>query len=354
MRKHHSPIAFPSNDISCEETPYDGCTWTYSKEGSSDYNKAPRVLSGDTNFDNCEWSSCSATYGGAISVENKNIELIIEQCFFKDCTAEKDCGGAIYINHINKFKITESSFYHCTVLSNANHYNSGGGIHLYNVAQDALIQSTSFLDSTIPDDGAGVNMWYCSCRTGNTKTFQDCRFVNCKAESRVDSEGGGFLAWANTYNVGVSNSLFCKCSSLRSGGLELSLTEPFTTLITFAFFSDNKAEYGNDIAVGPILPTNEDFLLHSFATTPSDVIGFYDGTWKTAEIDWLPQGRQFFFGYVANNLSTNSIFIQRTRRYVLMIIIPYRNRSSIDFFIPPSLLKLLFLSLLPILPSRNA
>ena len=300
MRIHHSPISFPSNDISCEESPYDGCTWTYSKEGSSDYNKAPRVLTEDTFFSNCQWKSCRATSGGSIYVESKKIELTIDQCLFVDSTAEKDYGGAIYVYGINKATITESSFLHCNILSSDNNENGGGGIYLELVSDEVLIRLCTFLDSLVPYDGAGVDMWYCSCKTHNTQTFQDCRFINCKGESDYDSEGGGFLAWDNMYNVGVTNSLFYKCSSTRTGGLEVSLLEPFTSLVTFTFFSENKADFGNDITVGLILPRNEDFLLHSFTTTPSDVIGFYHNGWSTERVNWLPLGD---IRYIKDNLA---------------------------------------------------
>ena len=251
---------------------------------------------GEYLFTNCDWTELTIDYNGsAISLTNSESTLIVEKCSFTDCIVEADCGGAIYVYGINKATITESSFVHCNILSSDNNENGGGGIYLELVSDEVLIRLCSFLDNSVPHDGAGVDMWSCSCTTFNTKTFQDCRFIMCKGKAENSfpynqpfEEGGGILAWENEYNVGISNTLFCECSNYRGGALEISVPlEVLSPFILFCLFHGNDATYGKDVCFGncDTIPFS-----HSFTTSSGKYAVSKEEHPNEYYPHWFPQG----------------------------------------------------------------
>ena len=240
---------------------------------------------GKYSFTNCDWKYLRMDYNGsAISLTNSQSTLTVGKCSFIDCIADAECGGAIYVQGINKVTLTESMFIHCEILSSHYYENGGGCVYLESVTTEVLIKSSSFLDSTVAQDGPGVDMWFCSCTTSNSNTFQECMFIKCKG----NDEGGGIMAWRNTYNIGISNTLFCKCFSHIGSAIQMTLLTPITSRISFSFFSDNSANVGYDLALGYNFPDRNTLLYHSFRTSSSSIIYYWTGSiWQPKDVNWL-------------------------------------------------------------------
>ena len=227
---------------------------------------------GNYSFSNCQWSDFENSLpGSCIYLDDSSSSLIVEKCSFTDCTVNKGCGGAIFLSHLNKVKIVLSSFLRCNILSAFHHENGGGGVFLEYVSDEVIIHSSSFLDSSVPHDAGGADMWYCNCTTGHTNTFNDCKFIKCIG---ADSDGGGIMAWLNTYNVGISNTLFAYCSTALGGGIRIyvPLSVP-PQFITFCFFDNNSGTWGHDVCVTPEL--NDSPLLHCFSTKDEKRLGYW-------------------------------------------------------------------------------
>ena len=242
-------------------------------------------VNGDYSFTNCQWHGCRhSSNGSCIFLVNSSSSLSIERSSFTNCNIQAGNGGAIYLYQINKAHIYDSSFLRCNILSYSHPEHGGGFVSLELVSQEVLIKSSCFCDSSVPSDAGGVDIWYCSCTTGNTQTFQDCRFVKCKG---TGSEGGGIMAWLNRYNVEISNTLFTDSSNRDGGGFKMYVTETFSSpFITFCFFHRNTATNGKDIF---FYNCGTNPISHSFTTTnePYTVIPERWNT-QTKQDNWLP------------------------------------------------------------------
>ena len=244
---------------------------------------------GDYSFSNCRWSICSyASNASCIYLVNSSSSLTVDKCSFTDCKANAGCGGAIYGYNINRVNVMQSSFLRCNILSSSHSEHGGGGMYLEYVTDEVIIQSSSFIDSSVPHDSGGVDMWYCSCTSGHTNTFQDCKFIECVG---VDNDGGGIMAWETTYNVGIINTLFASCSSYLGGGIRIYI--PFVgscESIAFCFFDNNSGTWGHDICTTPKLSTSP--FIHCFSTKNEKNHGYWMpgvySWYSPPDTDWLP------------------------------------------------------------------
>ena len=239
-------------------------------------------------FISCEWTGCSGTNGGAIYVSKSDIELTVLNCKFLSCIASHN-GSGIYAQPANVVHVHHSLFFNCESKGSSGN-EGGGGMWLEKVSTEVIILSTDFISCNAHDDGGGVNMWSSNSTNGNTDTFQDCRFINCKGTA---SEGGGILAWDNTYNVGITSTLFSKCSSHQGGGFKMTLnSHPPPEFITFCFFTQNSADenLGNDAGIRTEISKSP--FLHSFTTFLSNSVACYSESAKQYQnVDnWLPLG----------------------------------------------------------------
>ena len=247
-------------------------------------------------FTSCEWNECTGLNGAAIYVASSNVDLEVNQCLFLSCIASTN-GSGIYAHFVSVVHVRSSLFYNCET-QGTNSNDGGGGLWLDNISTELLVICTDFVGCTSHYDGAGVNMWDCNSTNGNTYTFQDCRFIQCSG----GDEGGGILSWGNTYNTGISGTLFCGCSSTYGSAVEISLVQPLTAVIPFCLFYDNSAVYTGDIAVGKELPSNDYFFLYSFSALGSQILYYWTGSnWVLTDANWLITGKvitnQYEFSY---------------------------------------------------------
>ena len=254
-------------------------------------NRFKCLTNGEYSFINCQWQgSTHESHGSCIYLVNSSSELSVEKCSFSDCETKTGCGGAVYGYNINKVHIYDSSFLRCNILSTSNDEYGGGGIYLEYIHTEVLIKSSSFLDSSAPYDAGGVDMWNCDSQLNNQNTFQDFMFIKCKGTL---SEGGGILAWNNTYNVGITNTLFAECSNIYGGGFKMNLhSSPPSEFILFCFFTRNTADenFGNDVCIRTEIFKSP--FLHSFTTFLANSVACYSesaSAYKKKD-DWLPLG----------------------------------------------------------------
>ena len=207
------------------------------------------LTNADYSFTNCHWYKCShESNGSCIYLVNTSSTLTVDKCSFIDCEAESGCGGAIYGYNINKVNTSHSSFILCRITYRSHVEHGGGSVYLERISDEIIMTTSSFVDSIVPNDGAGVNMWYCSCTTGNTNIFQDCKFIKCCGHDEYHCEGGGIMAWDNDFNVGIINSLFSECLNYHGGGIRMTAnSDPPPELIMFCLFHQNQGTEGEDI-----------------------------------------------------------------------------------------------------------
>ena len=248
-------------------------------------------LSTSTTFTSCSITGLvSTTHGGAIYISSNSIKLTVEKCLFIDCTAKNGCGGAIYAYPAQEVKSTESVFIRCTIDASGDPDDGGGAIYMKSVGDISLVTS-AFLDCTTIYCGGGVELMCSDSQSGNERTFEDCRFIFC----RGSRNGGGFIAWRNTFHVCLSNTLFSLCSNNYGGAFELSYSTWSTSTISFCLFHDNSGTHGNSV-YSEYMQSNP--FTHCFATHSETeqvyinppALETHQSTQSTAYPNWLPQG----------------------------------------------------------------
>ena len=303
-----------SNANTCTGTQrcFDGKTFKQTADPLHDIEKGPLVLNAQNYpsitsfvFSSCEWIQCSASSGGAISLSNSAADLQIDRCKFFSCEASARFGGGIYAQPARIMHITFSLFDACKAPSGVVESDGGGAIWAYTIGEEILILTTEFTSCFAEYDSGGVNLRNSYAKLGNEKTFQNCRFMNCTGKN----DGGAVLVWWNNYNVAFTNTLFYNCSSLVSGAIEESLSQPVSNVVFFCFFNQNTGTYGDDFAFNITLPDNNNYLLYSFTTTTSRKVGdFSTPPWKSIYVNWVPHAGNSFL-HSENKKNTRQFFI---------------------------------------------
>ena len=123
-------------------------------------------------------------------------------------------------------------------------------------------------------------MWSSNSQLGNNRTFQNCRCIRCRGTDTQYAEGGGISVYLNTYNVGISNTLFTECYNEYGGAVWMSFpsSDPSDTLC-FCFFNQNTGIHGNDIYF-KVQPSNSP-LLHCLSTSAPRRIYNGNDNWIT-------------------------------------------------------------------------
>ena len=242
MRKYNPSHLSSSNANSCENSPHTGCTWTYSKVGSTDYNKAPRVLSQSASFSHCEWIHCTGSRGGALySTTNGNV-LTLNSCLLDGCCSTEDYGGGIYTTYLGSVNIQNTLFLSCYGKQTSNTNSGGGGAYFERTQVSLTIHNSDFIRCFTGADGGGLNLY--SHDHSLSDSFQSLRFVGCESTPR----GGGREGGAIQVNAGVFSSkyidcLFALCSAQDAGAMWINVGSISTeeSAISFCFFHKNTA-----------------------------------------------------------------------------------------------------------------
>eukprot|EP00770_Monocercomonoides_exilis_P004511 MONOS_4490.1-p1 / transcript=MONOS_4490.1 / gene=MONOS_4490 / organism=Monocercomonoides_exilis_PA203 / gene_product=unspecified product / transcript_product=unspecified product / location=Mono_scaffold00120:29305-38289(+) / protein_length=2995 / sequence_SO=supercontig / SO=protein_coding / is_pseudo=false len=197
---------------------------------------------------NAEWIECNASCGGALYVhDNSSATLTVENSSFVKCNATSTRGGGIYALNIAECTVKHSTFVECYCVASTNY--GGAGAEIDDITIQVLVENCFFKDGWSGNDAGGLGIR--SSKATKTKdSILNCNFQNCSGHNIADSLGGGFLHWHAVDRIVMKNCLFKGCYSNYNGGATcLKINENNGKLLWFCFFHNNTAPNGNDIYV---------------------------------------------------------------------------------------------------------
>ncbi|KAH7815310.1 uncharacterized protein MONOS_4506 [Monocercomonoides exilis] len=223
------------------------CTFVRNERVDREVRNANRVETTKTQtFTNAEWIECNASCGGALYVhDNSSATLTVENSSFVKCNATSERGGGIFALNIGECTVKHSTFIECYCVASSN--NGGAGMGITGMTIQVLVDNCLFKDNWSGNDGGGLIIL--SSKTNKTKDCVfNCYFQNCSGNKPMDSDGGGFIHWYAVDKIVAHNCLFQGCHSDLRGGAVSILTNGYSgNLLWFCFFHNNTASYGNDI-----------------------------------------------------------------------------------------------------------
>ncbi|KAH7827526.1 uncharacterized protein MONOS_2996 [Monocercomonoides exilis] len=225
------------------------CTFHHNERVDRKVKNTGRLTTTETqNFMNAEWIGCSSECGGALYVhDNENATLTVENSSFVKCNATLTRGGGIFALSIAECTVKHSTFVECCCVASTN--CGGAGMELEGMRIQVLVDNCFFKDGWTGNDGGGLGIW--SSKTTKTKDcIFDCYFQNCSGCHTTNTDGGGFINWLPNDIVVTRNCLFQGCHSDFRGGAMSMMTNGYNgNLLWFCFFHNNSSPNGNDISV---------------------------------------------------------------------------------------------------------
>eukprot|EP00770_Monocercomonoides_exilis_P016672 MONOS_16650.1-p1 / transcript=MONOS_16650.1 / gene=MONOS_16650 / organism=Monocercomonoides_exilis_PA203 / gene_product=unspecified product / transcript_product=unspecified product / location=Mono_scaffold01966:2-1435(-) / protein_length=478 / sequence_SO=supercontig / SO=protein_coding / is_pseudo=false len=199
-------------------------------------------------YKNAEWIECSAPCGGALYVhDNSSATLTVENSSFVKCNATETRGGGIFAEKIAECTVKHSAFIECYCLSSRDH--GGAGVEFEGLIIQILVDNCLFKDGWTENDGGGLGIWS-SKATKMKDCVLNCLVQNCSAHNRDNSGGGGFNFWNTVDKIVTHNCLFKGCHSDCTGGAVCIQTNGYNgNLMWFCFFHNNSSPQGIDINV---------------------------------------------------------------------------------------------------------
>ena len=287
-----------SNAYSCTGTQkcFDGKTFKQTADPLHNIEKGPLVLNAQNYpsitsfvFTSCKWQSCKGGTGGGIYSTKSGSTLKVISCYFHDCYAENDFGGGIATEFLDNVYIYSSSFVACHGKQIPNTNSGGGAVFLNDTKQCHQIHDCDFIGCFCGADGGALHLRY--SKVMQIDGIANARFVDCKSiYETFGVEGGALQSWTVTVTCSFSNSLITKCHSYVGGGFYFQVKDGYANnIILFCLFNDNTAtDNGNDMGVSNFWATNGNFFKHSFSTSKSCRVYYYDTAWHNTDVNWLP------------------------------------------------------------------
>ena len=234
------------------------------------------------------WISCKSTTGGAIYTNHAGSTLGVISCYFEDCYASTDFGGAIATEGLNTVHIFSSSFVLCHGEIIPNPDSGGGAVYITATSNYQQIDASTFINCYSGADGGAVLYRY-STVTG-TDGIVDTKIIGCRSTfENMGVQAGAMQSYGGYLTSSLSNCLISKCSSIYGGGLYLLVKgNSVTNIIAFCFFSDNSAtSTGNDVTLESFSTNYNQFFLCSCSTSPSCRVAYYVSSWIDLDDNWL-------------------------------------------------------------------
>ena len=223
--------------------------------------------------------------GGAIYFADQNEgSLNVKDCFFERCEVKisqgnGNGGGAIYCRAASAVHISSSEFLSC--LCNTTDNSDGGAIEMWEISSQPIISQCTFIFCQSDDDGGALSVW--KSQAINKCICKDSVFLCGSCEDC----GGGIIFWNNDDVLKCSNALFTDNEGLYGGSYANNIiTQTQNYLLSFCFFMNNAAKYGNDVYFDYSLPDTP--LLHCFSTATEKSVCYLDGHFIYNFDDWLP------------------------------------------------------------------
>ncbi|KAH7826033.1 uncharacterized protein MONOS_4162 [Monocercomonoides exilis] len=199
-------------------------------------------------FTNAEWNECSAPCGGGLYVhDNPNATLTVENSSFAKCNATSTRGGGIFALNIAECTVKHSTFIECYCLS-LNDFG-GAGAEVSGITIQILVENCLFKDGWSGNDAGGLGIW--SSKAIETKDcVLHCIFLNCSSHQASGSDGGGVIHWNAICGIGFKNCMFQGChSDMRGGGISIRTNGFSGNLLKFCFFHCNSSPRTNDVYI---------------------------------------------------------------------------------------------------------
>ena len=252
-------------------------------------------------FIHCSWDNNGrSSSGGAIHLRctysQPSITLTVDRCIFFHCHETGNIGGGrVYAEYIGTTMIRNSFFYDCQCGTGADGPDGAGALLNY-IHTFPLIQCCIFLFCTSGDDGGGCGIW--NSQSPVSYAVDSCTFLKCKGVHQKSTDGGGIIFNQNIDMISCTNCLFHACTTPHYGGAISAVYPSGTTIkpISFCYFHQNTAEYGNDIFLY-CFPDPSQTVLHCLSTSASDRVcsvlnenDISNPDKFKSDSDWLPLG----------------------------------------------------------------
>ena len=293
IRKNSYSSIPPAYNTGCSANPTEDQQFT---------NQSCTYTSGVHSFFHSTWDNDRYEDGGCAiciigSSDAPSGTLEVDQCSFSHCHSSGNVGsGGVAALYISSASVSSSVFVDCSCKS-AN-TQEGAGVLFGGISLRPLIIDCSYFTCTTWDDGGGCGIWH--SHSAHAYVVEACLFIQCRGLNLTSSQGGGAVIGANSNFITCTNSLFSFCSSLYHGG-GLALASQFCLPdqpLTFCFFHQNTAKYGNDIYYY-YTPDPTSDILHCFSTSSPHRICYVENVDDNADpnkyeyddANWLPKGR---------------------------------------------------------------
>ncbi|KAH7826692.1 uncharacterized protein MONOS_7950 [Monocercomonoides exilis] len=285
LRSVNSPCA----SLRATNTSFECCfrTMNVNESGGRNMTRCELGANETHSFTDCEWYQTGHVVSGSAIYLNGNSTLECERCSFKNmsqvgdgtvdvqsaagvkmlgcnftnCLAETNTGGMIIYEQRGDYFFSECIFFECKAY---NRYAGGLRIQQSSGNEDETIEKCKFIRNVAGSFGGGLYME----RQSNSYIISECEFEGNLANGTGTEilEGGG--------------------GGIRLNSASWMKTEPPPKLISFCFFSGNKAinEEGHDVKIKNYFLKGSPFE-SSFSTTPSKRVFYNDS--QTDFDSWL-------------------------------------------------------------------
>ncbi|KAH7825991.1 uncharacterized protein MONOS_4562 [Monocercomonoides exilis] len=224
-------------------------------------------------FSLCEWTDCTAPQGGALYVhDNENAILKVENSSFTRCNASSKRGGGIYALNVAECIVLHSAFLQCSCAA-IDTDCGGGGIMIENVNMQPMVDNCLFNNCSSGDDGGAIDLRPTMTKK-QKKCIVNSFFINCKANHTSSSTGGAIEHWDCIDKVVISNCLFRNCHSMCGGGAVCQWINENNNGILFyyCFFHNNTCvKGGHDVVLYDSTENNIDSSCFSTKKTSNRV-----------------------------------------------------------------------------------
>ncbi|KAH7828414.1 uncharacterized protein MONOS_15188 [Monocercomonoides exilis] len=154
-------------------------------------------------FSLCEWVDCTAPQGGALYVhDNANAVLTVENCSFERCNASSTRGGGIYALKIAECIVRHATFTECTAQEPSS--CGGGGIMIEDGNIQPIVDDCSFQNCSSGNDGGAVDLRQTNTQRQKFCVI-DSFFDNCRCNGSPGGAGGAIEHWSCYDQVVISN-----------------------------------------------------------------------------------------------------------------------------------------------------
>ncbi|KAH7823139.1 uncharacterized protein MONOS_16174 [Monocercomonoides exilis] len=260
--------AFSSQEFVCKNI-----SSHFGKREANELERKQRIDTTESqSFSLCEWVDCTSPYGGALYVhDNANAILIVENSSFTRCSASSTRGGGIYAQKIAECIVLHSSFDQCAAFGTSDF--GGGGIEFESINVQPMVEDCLFNNCSAANDGGALS--YFEIMTQKQKhCIINSFFRICRANDSLTGTGGAIIHWNPLDKVVISNCLFCHCYSMCWGGAVGILISQYNqgVLLYFCFFHNNTCvKYGHDVLLQDSTSSNIDSSCYSTRQTSNRV-----------------------------------------------------------------------------------